>query len=253
MAAHFRALSPVGITTRDDRVDGVPVRLYGTETETVIIFAHGGGFVLGGLESHDDVCTEIAATTGFQVVAVDYRLAPEHKHPAAYDDVLAVARTLCESHAVVLCGDSAGATLCAAIAGTWTAPELKGQVLIYPSLGFAPEGGSFERHAHAPLLTRAELQGYSDVRGGTKDDPSATPKAGNLAQLPPTRLFPAECDPLHDDSVRYRDTALEKGADVTLETGAGLVHGWLRARHKSARASAQFALVTEALTALCRS
>lgn len=252
MAAHFRSPRPYGLAVSDERFSAVPVRRYGPATETVILYAHGGGFVLGGLDSHDDVCAEIAAKTEYQVIAVDYRLAPEHRHPAAYDDVLKVAETLAQHHALVLCGDSAGATLCASIAGTWTTPALKGQVLIYPSLGFAPKGGSFETHANAPLLSRDELLGYSDIRGGAADDPTATPKAGDFKHLPPTRLFPAECDPLHDDALRYRDTALSHGVDVTLETGTGLVHGWLRARHKSERAKAQFERIIAAISERCR-
>lgn len=251
MAAHFHAGRPVGLTVLDGTVAGVSVRFYGAETDTVIVYAHGGGFLLGGLESHDDVCAEIAVATGVQVVSVAYRLAPEHRHPAAYDDVMSVVRALAEAHRLVLCGDSAGASLCACVAGTWMGPALAGQVLIYPSLGFAPEGGSFETHAHAPLLSRDELRGYGDVRGGTPDDPGATPRSGDLTRLPPTFIYPAECDPLHDDALRYQAAAQAVGATVEVETGRGLVHGWLRARHRSQRAADMFRRITERLSLLC--
>lgn len=251
MAAHFRAPRPEGLEVCDLRLAGVPVRLYGVETPVVILYAHGGGFVLGGLESHDDVCAEIAVATGVRVVSVDYRLAPEHRHPAAYDDVMAVARALAENHALILCGDSAGGSLAASVAGTWDGPRaLAGQVLIYPSLGFVPEGGSYETHADAPLLSRDEIKGYGGVRGGSTDDPRSSPSAGDLSQLPPSVLFPAECDPLHDDCMRYRDLA--KGSDVTVQSCEGLVHGWLRARHGSRRAGEAFRAITDALSRLCR-
>ena len=251
MAAHFHAGRPSGLAVGDTEIAGVRVRVYGAETGCVILYAHGGGFVLGGLESHDDVCAEIAVTAGAQVVSVDYRLAPEHRHPAAYEDVLAVSKALSSDHRLVLCGDSAGASLSACVAGTWHGPRLEGQVLIYPSLGFEPEGGSFDAHAYAPLLSRDELRGYGDVRGGTRDDPMATPKAGNLSSLPATFIYPAECDPLHDDALRYQDAARAKGCEVHVQTGQGLVHGWLRARHKSSRAAAEFSAITERLAALC--
>ena len=247
MAAHFHAGRPQGLSIADRTVSGVPVRIYGPASDTVIVYAHGGGFVLGGLESHDDVCAEIAAETAARVVSVDYRLVPEHPHPAAYDDVLSVVRELAHDHRIVLCGDSAGAMIMGSIAGTWSAPALLGQVLIYPDLGYKPEGGSYETHAYAPLLSREECLSYGDLRHGPTDDPTANPSRGNLAELPPTWLFPAECDPLHDDCLRYRDQARMAGREVEVRTGQGLVHGWLRARHRSARAREEFAVICDRL------
>ncbi|WP_176082797.1 alpha/beta hydrolase [Martelella sp. HB161492] len=251
MAAHFHAGRPAGLAVSDGRIADVPVRIYGEETATVIVYVHGGGFVLGGLDSHDDVCAEIAAATQRRVVSVDYRLSPEHRHPAAYDDLLAVVKSLVETCDVVLCGDSAGASLCACLCGCWHDARIIGQFLIYPALGFAPEGGSFERHAHAPLLSRDEVEAYGAVRGGERDDPRATASAGDLARLPPTFIFPAECDPLHDDALRYAEAAAKCGTDITVETSAGLVHGWLRARHESTRAARTFAGIAGKIAAFC--
>ncbi|WP_174802765.1 alpha/beta hydrolase [Martelella limonii] len=251
MCAEYHAGRPPGLKVEDRTIAGVRVRLYGAESDVVVLYAHGGGFVLGGLESHDDVCAELAVAAGVQLVAVDYRLVPEHAHPAAYDDVMAVARALSEDHALVLSGDSAGGSLCASVAGTWQgARPLAGQVLIYPSLGYFPEGGSYETHANAPLLTRDEVKTYGLLRGGAMDDPRAMPSAGDLTRLPPTVLFAAECDPMHDDCLRYQAAA--EGADVTVHTHEGLVHGWLRARHRSKRAGAAFAEIADALSDLCR-
>lgn len=250
MTAHFHAGRPPGLLVRDDLVGGVRVRCYGAAAGVTVLYLHGGGFVVGGLESHDDVCVEIAAALGVEVVSVDYRLGPEHPHPAAYDDVATVARAL--SGPVVLCGDSAGATLCAALAGTFARGSFAGQVLIYPLLGFAPEGGSFDTHAEAPLLSRDELLLYDRLRQAAPDDPRHCPARGALADLPPTWLFPAEADPLHDDALRYAEAARAAGAEVHLHVDAGLVHGWLRARHRSARAAEAFAGILAALSGLAR-
>ncbi|PTW54372.1 acetyl esterase [Breoghania corrubedonensis] len=250
MAAYFRAARPGDLVVCDRRIAGVPVRLYGDDGATAIVYAHGGGHVLGGLESHDDICAEIAAATGIQVIAVDYRLAPEHPHPAGYEDLLAVVRDISGDRRITLCGDSAGATLMASLVGTWVSPALAGQVLIYPALGYAPEGGSYEVHANAPLLSRDDIRSYGSARGASFRDATATPSAGDLSCLPPTFLYPAECDPLHDDCLRYRDQASAAGTEVLVETGEGLVHGWLRARHHSARAARAFSRICARLGSL---
>ncbi|MGO4834224.1 alpha/beta hydrolase fold domain-containing protein, partial [Rhizobiaceae sp. 2RAB30] len=130
----------------------VPARRYtmpGDGSPALVLFFHGGGFVLGGLDSHDDICAEICAGTGLEVVSVDYRLAPEHLHPAAFLDALASYRWLAARNTpIVLVGESAGGNLAAAVAHEIRAdPLLRGQVLIYPSLGGEAVGGSYAEHA----------------------------------------------------------------------------------------------------------
>lgn len=252
MAAHFHVGRPAGLAVSDDRVAGVALRCYGRASAVRLLYLHGGGFVLGGLESHDDVCAEISARSGVQVVSVDYRLGPEHPHPAAYDDAAGVARALIAQGPVILCGDSAGATLCAALAGTFPAGSFLAQVLVYPLLGFAPHGGSFETHAHAPLLSRDDVLLYDRLRFADPSDPRHCPAKGDLASLPPTWLFPAEVDPLHDDALRYLAAVRGAGGEAYLRTGVGLVHGWLRARHRSTKARAEFDAVLEAVSNLAR-
>ena len=247
MAAHFHAGRPVGLQVSDQWIADVPVRLYGPPSKTTVLYAHGGGFVLGGLESHDDVCAEIADLTGCRVVSVDYRLSPEHPHPAAYEDTVAVAEMLCAEGPVVLCGDSAGGTLCAAIAGTRADLGFVGQVLIYPMIGYPARGGSFDDHSQAPLLSTSDLAFYADVRGGSPDDPRLIPALGDLSALPPTWLFPAECDPLCDDAVRFADAI--KG-EVHLCQQDGLVHGWLRARDRSDMTRQAFGQIINAIVDL---
>lgn len=250
MCVHFRGPRPDGLPVEDRLIAGVTTRIYGVRSAVTILFAHGGGFVLGGLDSHDDLCADIAVGTGCQVVAVDYRLAPENRHPAAYEDLSHVAEELCPQGPVILCGDSAGGTLCAALAGTRADLGFRGQVLLYPLLGYAAEGGSFDLHAHAPMLTTAELKDYAAARGGAPDDPSAVPALGDLVNLPPTRLFPAECDPLCDDAVRYHTAALAAGADSRLTVQMGMVHGWQRARGHGPLMRACFAQFLQALREL---
>jgi len=252
MASHFHAGRPEGLAVCDERIDGVPVRRYGAPSEISILYAHGGGFVLGGLDSHDDVCAEIAAATGRQVISLDYRLAPEHPHPAAYEDMVAVAGSVVENGPVILCGDSAGAALCAAYCGTIPGPGILAQVLIYPFLGFPPEGGSFDTHAHAPLLSRDDMTVFAKTAGGDCADPRFCPAAGDLSRLPKTFLFAAEYDPLCDDAVRYRDAAVAAGAQAVAHIDRGLVHGWLRARHRSRRAAESFRRILECLSSIDR-
>ncbi|MEM9370324.1 MAG: alpha/beta hydrolase fold domain-containing protein, partial [Pseudomonadota bacterium] len=166
MSDAFREPRPDGIEVRDHKIAGTPCRRYGGDGYIRIIFLHGGGFVVGGLESHDDVAAEIAASTGLPVDAVDYRLAPENPHPAAFEDALTVARA--SAGPLILVGDSAGGTLAASVAWRLRETErIAAQVLIYPSLGGETLGlPSYTECADAPLLTTADLDAYRDMRGG---------------------------------------------------------------------------------------
>lgn len=256
--AFFRGI-PEGVTAEDLGMGGVPCRVYASGPASVsVLYLHGGGFVVGGLESHNDVCAEICAATGFRVVAVDYRLAPEHLHPAAYDDALAVARATLAAvpGALVLAGDSAGGTLASAVAQTLKGdPRIAGQVLIYPGLGGDRDRGSYLTHAQAPMLTRDDVIYYATVRyeGGEEppDDPTAAPLwAPSFAGLPPTVAFAAECDPLADDARDYCSLIAAEGGRAHLVPEPGLVHGYLRARSTVARARDSFTRIIQAIAAL---
>lgn len=141
MCAAFAHERPQGIVSRDAPVGGVPCRIYRGGPGPRVIYCHGGGFVVGGLHSHDDICAEICTMTKLEVVAVDYRLAPEHPHPAALDDVLAVIAAL--PGELVLAGDSAGGCLVAASSHMLRDPRILGQVLVYPMLGVPWTGAVF--------------------------------------------------------------------------------------------------------------
>lgn len=256
MARAFHHGHPPGINTSDSHIGTVPVRRYGPGAGVTVAYFHGGGFLLGGLESHDDICAEICAATGFRVVSADYRLSPEHLHPAALDDCLAVVRALlAEAGPVMLAGDSAGANLAAAVAHRMRG-AFCGMVLIYPGLGGDTDAGSYIAHADAPMLTRADVLAFTGLRfGGTAPlgDPSAAPLQDvDFSGLPPTVAFAAECDPLADDATAYATRITAAGGRAQAVVEPGLVHGYLRARHSVTRAQASFARITGAIAALGR-
>ena len=246
---------PAGVTALDVMVAGVPCRHYPGAAPQVI-YLHGGGFVVGGLHSHDDVCAEIRATTGLGVLAVDYRLSPEHLHPAAYEDAMAVVRA--SVGPVILAGDSAGGNLAAAVShglrGSGVA--ILGQVLIYPGLGGDRSTGSYITHAHAPMLTLADVAFYAGIRhGGTEvlGDPSVAPlQDADFSGLPPTVAIGAQCDPLCDDAPAYATAIRAAGGLAQAWTEPGLVHGYLRARHSVPRAAASFDRICNAISTISK-
>lgn len=253
MCTVFHRERPDGLAVQDRRVAGVGCRHYGTATGTTVIYLHGGGFVVGGLHSHDDICAEIAQRSRLPVISVDYRLSPEHKHPAAYDDALAVAQAT--PGPILLAGDSAGGNLAAAVCHTLRRdPRLAGQVLIYPGLGGDRRSGSYLTHAQAPMLTAADVEFYAAVRfdgPAPLRDPTATPlQDPDFTGLPPTFVVAAECDPLCDDARTYAAAISAAGGRALAITEPGLVHGYLRARATVPRAAASFDRIVAAITAL---
>ncbi|KIC16873.1 MULTISPECIES: alpha/beta hydrolase [unclassified Leisingera] len=259
MAREFRVPRPDVVSVEALSANGVPVRVYtaGDPTRTVL-FCHGGGFVVGGLDSHDDVCAEICAQTGYRVVAVDYRLAPEHKHPAAFEDAWVVLGWVEAGYGkgIVLMGDSAGANICAAVAhhARGRCESILGQVLIYGAFGGDVNQGSYLEHAQAPMLTREDVLYYMDIRTEgepPKDDPLFAPLSdSDFSDLPPTVLVTADCDPVRDDSRDYRDRILAAGGKAYWINEPGLIHGYLRARHSVGRARDSFERISVAVEAL---
>ena len=213
-----------------------------------VVYFHGGGFVVGGLDSHDSICAEICAGTGYRVVSVDYRLAPEHTHPASFDDCMTATRWVLNSFEgrIVMAGDSAGGNLAAAVTHALRVQtdRIAGQLLIYPSLGGDRSQGSYVTHADAPGLTRADIEYYDDVRrDGPKPqtDPSFLPlQDDDFSDLPHTVIVTAECDPLADDGGAYRDALVRAGVKAHWVNEAGLIHGYLRARNMSSKARDSF-------------
>jgi acetyl esterase len=259
MCRDFHAGRPAIVQTEDLSANGVPVRHYwaGDPTRTVMFF-HGGGFVVGGLDSHDDICAEICAQTGYRVISVDYRLAPEHKHPASFDDAWTATLWAAEQYEcnLVLVGDSAGGTLAAAVThhARGRLKGVLGQVLIYPGLGGDMTTGSYIEHAQAPMLTRDECLFYQKIRCDgppPQDDPSFAPLLdSDFSNLPPTVLVTADCDPIRDDSRDYFAQLQAAGGQVHWINEPGLVHGYLRARHSVGRARLSFERISVAIEAL---
>jgi acetyl esterase len=237
---------PEGVFSADKFISAgdhkIPIRTYdkaNSDPAAICLYFHGGGFVVGGLESHDDVCAELCDGTGFRVVSVDYRLAPEHLHPASFLDCLAafehVAST-CESP-IILCGDSAGGNLAAAVTHHVRRHERApvGQVLVYPGLGGETDQGSYLTHAHAPMLTTRDTLYYAEIRGGgldwSADSRFAPLNDPDFSGLPNTVVISAECDPLSDDGRNYCEKINATGGKALWNNEPGLVHGYLRARH----------------------
>ncbi|MHA6231900.1 alpha/beta hydrolase [Pseudomonas fluorescens group sp. PF-69] len=248
MCRAFTPPRPAGLYVVDFDLSGVPVRSYQppvsppTGGSPCIVYLHGGGWVVGDLDSHDFICAELASTLGVLVIAVDYRLAPEHPFPAAFDDCLKVWRALrtgpfkLDPARTLVAGDSAGGNLAAALclalrdAGE---PVPAAQVLIYPGLGGDHHLASRSECIDAPLLSSSDVDCYHALylRGTPQPGPYAMPLlAADLRRLPPAFIAVAQFDPLRDDGVLYAERLDAAGVATTLYYGEGLVHGCLRAR-----------------------
>ncbi|MFJ2714104.1 alpha/beta hydrolase [Pseudomonas sp. NPDC087346] len=244
MCRAFTPQPPVGLEVVNFQLSGVAVRSYRPPIQPAssgwpcVLYLHGGGWVVGGLDSHDFICFELAMALGAMVVAVDYRLAPENPFPAGFEDCLSVWRALrsglfwFDPEKMLVAGDSAGGNLAAALclalrdAGE---PLPSAQVLIYPGLGSDEHLPSRSECADAPLLSSSDVDCYHALylRGSAEPDAYAMPLlAEDFTGLPPAFIAVAQFDPLRDDGVRYA----ERLTDATLYYGEGLVHGCLRAR-----------------------
>jgi len=255
LCARFDQSLPKGLHTRDDVLSGsIPVRRYypaDMRTETILVYLHGGGFVVGSLESHHAICAEIADNAGAELIAVDYRLAPEHWWPTQTDDCFSVLKQLlAEEKSVVLIGDSAGGNLAAGLAIRAKADGLSGvvgQILIYPALGGDLVSGSYHEMAEAPGLTTADVAYYRSVLRAPAGNPVAEPLASqSVAALPPTFITVAHYDPLRDDGRNYAARLAQAGVEVWFREEPQMVHAWLRARHMSDGARTGFAAICAA-------
>lgn len=261
LCAAFDRPSPEGLTRADGLVAArIKVRRYrprNVSTPTLLLYIHGGGFVVGSLDSHDAICAELADAARAELVSVDYRLAPEHVWPAAFEDCMAVlAGLLDEGRPVVVVGDSAGGNLAAGIALKARDAGLSGivgQALVYPALGGDLVSGSYAEMAHAPGLTTADVAWYRDVYGAPAADPYAYPLAAtDLSGLPPAYLSAAFFDPLRDDARDYAARLSAAGVAAELREEPQMIHAWLRARHMSEGAQAGFAALCDAVSRLAR-
>ena len=239
--------------TRDLAADGpagpIPLRLYrGTGTEAgkplpTLIYYHGGGWVLGDISSHDGVCRDIANAAKCCVVSVDYRLAPEHKFPAAADDSIAAAEWIVKNAAglgidvdrLAVGGDSAGGNLGAIVAlhaRDTGAFKLKLQVLIYPSADMTTVYPSYDTFAEQLPLTRVTMDWfielYLDKRDVDAKDWRASPlRSKSLAGVAPAFVITAGLDPLRDEGELFASRLRDSGVPVASKRFEGQIHGFI--------------------------
>jgi acetyl esterase len=233
----------VADTTIEGPAGPIPVRIYrpSAAPAPVHVHFHGGGWVIGDLDTHDRDCREICAGADCIVVAVDYRLAPEHIFPAAPEDCYAA---LCWATAnkgllgglpgpVSVGGDSAGGNLAAAVAlmaRDRNGPAIAMQLLIYPVIDATMESESYRDNADGYLLSRTMMAWFWDLYCPDVDlraDPLASPiTAEDLSTLPPALVMTAEFDPLRDEGEAYAQRLKAAGVEVEVRRFDGLVHGF---------------------------
>ncbi|WP_445186079.1 alpha/beta hydrolase [Pseudonocardia sp. Cha107L01] len=240
---------PAELPRVEDRTitGGIKTRIYWPVSDPsdlpVVVFYHGGGWVIGDLDSHDATARAIAGGVGAVVVAVDYRLAPEHPYPAAVDDAFAALKWVSEHAAelgadpsrLAVAGDSAGGNLAAVVsqlARDAGGPPVKFQLLWYPATTLDFALPSMTENAHAPVLTAADTFAFLELylKGHDADARPATlapANAESLAGLPPAYIATAQYDPIRDDGVRYAELLRAAGVPVELHNAETLVHGYV--------------------------
>ncbi len=239
----------------------VPTRIYRPKPDRpapCFVYIHGGGWILGDLDTNDSVAWGFAEGTGATVVSVDYRLAPEHPYPAPFDDCYEVVTHLARHAAafgidpkrIAVGGDSAGGNMTAAVALALRdrrGPPIVAQALIYPVLGVDLDTPSYRENATAPLLTLAGMQHYLDAYLGEyrrSPPPYAMPlMAPDLRNLPPAFVHTAEYDPLRDEGEIYAQQLRAAGNVAEYRCAKGMVHSFMRARFQGPGARAEFEVI----------
>lgn len=228
---------------RDVDAGGVPARLYRPNDRTdlgLLVYLHGGGWVIGGLDSHDNVCRSLANMSGHAVLSVDYRLAPEHPFPAALEDSVTALRWAhtnaaalgCRPDRLAIGGDSAGGNLAAAV--TQMAPvPLVFQLLVYPVTDCTCEQPSYTENGEGYFLTAQGMAWFIDhyLAGGNGSarDPRVSPLFAAdhvLAATPPALVITAECDPLRDEGDAYAARLAALGVPTSHVRFGGMIHGF---------------------------
>jgi len=273
MCRAFTPVRPSGLEVQDFKLANVPVRSYRPHRLSLehpapcVIYLHGGGWVVGDLDSHDFLTAALAIDLNVVVIAVDYRLAPEAGFPAGFGDCLAVwhglqiqaSRLDVDPRRVAIAGDSAGGNLAAAVClALRDAGETQpvGQALIYPGLGGADDLPSRTECRDAPLLTREDLFYYRDMYltdPAHQRSPYAMPlSATDFRGLAPAFVAVAQFDPLRDDGTSYERLLREAGVPTQLHPGWGLVHGCLRGKGHVSEVDELYERLVEALLGFIR-
>jgi acetyl esterase len=243
---------PVGelAVVRDLTIPGpggdLPLRLFDAketrEPGPAIVFFHGGGFVIGNIDTHASFCAEMARMLDLPVISVEYRLAPEHRWPAAPDDCEAAARWVGEAHealgrrvtGLVLAGDSAGGTLtivtAMALRDRPAAVPVIAQFPLYPAADMSRIYPSYEEFAEGYLLTRDTMEWFADAYGADLTHMRGSPMQGDLAGLPPAVVLTASLDPLRDQGRAYAGALIDAGVPTVFREARGNIHGFANIR-----------------------
>lgn len=237
-------IGPEMFSVEDSTLEHVPVRIYRPSDAAVlpgIVYYHGGGWVIGDLETHDTLCRRVAQESGCAVIAVDYRLAPEHSYPAAVDDCFAVTKFVhrnaskmgIDAEKIIVAGDSAGGNLAAAVAlkaRDEAGPSLAMQVLIYPVIDPNCNTGSYRSFAVEHGLTAKTMQWmwqqyFNDSVAA--DSKYVVVAENDLSDLPPAHVITAEYDVLRDEGLQFEQQLSAAGVPTTSKQYAGMLHGFI--------------------------
>lgn len=259
---------PDGMLVRDEALDvagagtggRILVRFYwpkgARRPSPCIVYLHGGAFIKGSLDSGDSIAWGVADHTGYVVMSVDYRLAPENPFPAGVEDCYAAVKRLSEigerfgvdTGRIALWGDSAGGNMAAAVclmARDRGGPAIRAQAINYPCLTDDLSAPAYRDMAEAPGVFTASIDRawnlYLGSRRPTNDGYAAPLKAADFSGLPPAHVHYAEYDCLADDARAYADRLKAAGCVVTLRSAKRMIHGYLRARFTGPDAAAEFA------------
>ena len=253
--------------TTDVSADGIPLRIYQNSSDTnqrVIIYYHGGGFVLYGLDSHDNVCRRLCSMNKCIVVSVDYRLAPEFTFPAAHEDAFRAIQWVAKNirsyggnpNDLVVAGDSAGGNLSACMAHRCKKENIKlsAQVLIYPWVDGKLNNPSIDRNGEGYILTKETMFWFQRQYTPRKEDqcvPSVSPYyETDFMGLAPAFVLTAEFDPLLDDGFKYYTQLKDGGNTVKYQEYPDLVHGFFNIPGIDANAMRSFSDIRDFLSAI---
>lgn len=269
------AEEPVG-AVEDREIPGpagpIPVRIYRPDASAsspspALVYFHGGGWVIGGIDTHDGTCRALTRRTGAVTVSVDYRLAPENPFPAAVEDAEAAVRWLAaagtdvgvDPQRIAVGGDSAGGNLAAVVARRChhgRGPGLVFQLLVYPVTDLAHESASYRENGEGYFLTRSMMQWFRDQYlpdPALRSHPDASPLlAESLEGLPPALVITAEYDPLRDEGEAYAARLRDAGVPAKVSRYAGMIHGFFSMGTLIPRADDAIREAAEALRAALR-
>ena len=248
--AQSRKAEPLSVDRVEERLipgpaSDIRLRLYwpnGTAPVPAVVYYHGGGHVIGSLDTHDLIARNLSAGVGALVASVDYRMGPEHKFPAAVDDSFAALKWVhahgkelgADPDRIGVHGDSAGANLAAVVAlmaRDTGSPKLRLQSLVYPVADYRLAGGSYDQYAEGyGLLTRQSMVWFRNHYLRSPQDAEdwrASPiKASSFAGVAPAIVITAECDVLHDDGEGYAEALRRAGVPVEYKEYSGMIHGF---------------------------